>query len=119
MSSNRTKENIIVYLILIVIGLLLLTAVYFASRWSPLAGALVLGVSVFVWLTITPRDFNSDPAGDGMAAGFDAIFSIVKAIVLTIVFYICMKNNESDAVLRVTMILLLLYFAKRLIWTKL
>lgn len=119
MSSNSTKENAIVYLILIVIGIILLAAVYFISRWSPLAGALALGVSTSIWLTITPRDFNSDPAGDGMAAGCDSIFSIVKAIVLAIVFYICMRNNEPDKVLRVTMILLLLYFAKRLIWTKL
>ncbi|MBO7606610.1 MAG: hypothetical protein J6T28_03190 [Paludibacteraceae bacterium] len=119
MSSKSTKENIIVYLILIVIGLLLLTAVYFASRWSPLAGALVLGVSVFVWLTITPRDFNSDPAGDGMEAGFDMILNIIKAIVLPIVFYISIKNNEPDSALRTAMIVLILYFTKRLIWMKL
>ncbi len=113
-----SKEKVIVYLILIVIGFILLAAVYFASRWSPLAGALVLGVSVYIWLSIAPRSYHSDPAGDGMSAGFEAIFSLAKAIVLTIVFYLFMRNNEPDTVLRVTMFLLFLYFAKQLIWKR-
>lgn len=111
-----SRENLIVNLILIVIGLLLLAAIYFASRWNLIAGALVLGVSLFLWLFITPKNYNSDPAGDGMEAGFDMILNIIKAIVLPIVFYISIKNNEPDSALRTAMIVLILYFTKRLIW---
>ena len=115
MSSQKDVKTI---LKLIAIGIILLAAIYFASKWYPLVGALTLGGSIYLWLLLTPREFHSDPAGNGMAAAFDEILNIVKAVVLAIVFYIFMRVcNDPDAVLRVTMILLPLYFAKRIIWT--
>lgn len=112
-----SSKDIGSYLILAAIGIVLLVVIYFMARWKPLAGTITFGIGVGIWLFITPPRSSSDPAGAGVEAGLGCIFNIIKSIVLSVVFYYFMKHYAPDTVLLVTMILLVLYFGKRLIYT--
>ena len=104
------------YIILIIVGLAILAGIYFASLWNPLVGTIVLGVGTYIWMNITQTGcHNSDPAGNGMAQGFAAIFNIIKAIVMAVVFLLFMKFSNPDVVLNVTMIMLLIIFVTRFV----
>ena len=111
----KSKDEIYMYLVWGTIAIILLVAIYFLARWSTLAGSIAIGFGVWIWLFLTPPKGDSDPAGNGMQSGFDSILHIVKSVGLAFVFSYCMKHYAPDTVLLVTMLLLGVYFIKRLV----
>ena len=111
-------ENVVPTLFLLVIGVIIMAAIYFSARWNVLLGAFVFCVGVCVFQSLTQVGFHdSDPAGNAMSAGFATLFDWALAIVMAIVFYLFMKfNSNPDKVLNVSMVLLGIYFVKRLVW---
>lgn len=111
------KKRIIVILCLIPVAILLLWVIYHVSENHHVWGSLLFVINVYIWLRITPlRIHHGDPAGIGMADGFEALINMVKSVVLGIIFYLLLTFVESDRVLPICMGLLSLYFLKRLIW---
>lgn len=87
-----------------------MVGVHYLSGFSPLLGALLLGVSVFVWGVITPINTSgSDPAGAGMTRGFVMIFNIIGTSLMTIIFYIFMKFCNPESVLKIFITLASIY----------
>ena len=103
---EKLSVGLSVFFICLLIAAVLLVGIYYFSSWLPSVGSLIFGLSLVIMLAAFHLDDSeSDPAGAGMADGFKTMYDILISIVLTIVYYILLKNGDRDTVLNYCMIL--------------
>ena len=114
----RFFDSFLPNLILLVVGIVILTVIHFTVQWNYTVGAIALGIGIMFWLSLTQNSHHdSDPAGNGMADGFEMLLNIAKAIVLTITFWLFMRfSSNTDQVMMVSKIVLIVYFIKRYVF---
>lgn len=109
-------ENGTIFWKLILTAVIQLLAIYFTSKGYPFLGALVLGFCLYGWMDVEPYiSPNSDPAGNGMAAGFSYIFKVITSILMALIFFLVVKFSKSDIVLMICMVMLSLYLIGKVI----
>ena len=115
---SKNVDKLINCIIAIVVGALVLAAIYFSSKWNCVVGSIVLGFGYYIYCLVTQiYPHHSDPAGDGMAEGFAALFNIAKSVIFAITFMLFMLLSDNPAtVLNVSMIILIVFCVKRLLF---
>lgn len=109
-------ENGAIFWKLILTAVIQLLAIYFTSKGYPFLGALALGFCLYGWMDVEPYiSPNSDPAGNGMAAGFSDIFKVITSILMALIFFLVVKFSKSDIVLMICMVMLSLYLIGKVI----
>ena len=109
-------ENGTIFWKLILTAVIQLLAIYFTSKGYPFLGALALGFCLYGWMDVEPYiSPNSDPAGNGMAAGFSYIFKVITSILMALIFFLVVKFSKSDIVLMICMVMLSLYLIGKII----
>ncbi|MBR6179099.1 MAG: hypothetical protein IKQ70_14640 [Bacteroidales bacterium] len=110
----KLSEKTWVSLFLLVVGAVLFGLIYLAAKWNCVAGAIVLGIGYYIWCRCTyVASDHSDPAGDGMAEGFHALFDIALSIIYAVTFLLFMLFSNPVSVFNISMIVLLVVFVKR------
>lgn len=111
-------EKLIQSIIALVVGALVLVLTYYSAKWNCVVGSIVLGFGYYIYCLVTQiYPHNSDPAGDGMAAGFAALFNIAKSVIFAITFMLFMLLSDNPmSVLNVSMIILIVFCVKRLLF---
>lgn len=103
---GKLLEGLSVFVICLLLAAVLIVGIYYFSSWLPSVGALIFGLSLVIILSAFHLDTSgSDPAGAGMEAGFKALIDIVISIIVTIVYYILLKNGDRETVLNYCTIL--------------
>ena len=111
----RFFDSFLPNLILLVVGIVILTVIHFTVQWNYTVGAIALGIGIMFWLSLTQNSHHdSDPAGNGMADGFEMLLNIAKAIVLAVTFWLFMRfSSNTDQVILMSLIV---YFIKRYVF---
>lgn len=103
---GKLLEGLSIFVICLLLASVLLAGIYYFSSWLPSVGALIFALSIVIILSAFHLDTSgSDPAGAGMAAGFKTLIDIVISIIVTIVYYILLKNGDRETVLNYCTIL--------------